>query len=79
MLHAYTVLGEIVVEPLWEYEYQIFDGPTRGLRPTGFYLTDEEAARWPRIREETTRRLDETKRDRNSLPPHGLGMNYNRG
>jgi hypothetical protein len=57
------------MDPVWEYQYEIDDGPTRGLKPTCFYLTDEEAARWPRIKEWQTRRLDETKRDRNLVPP----------
>jgi hypothetical protein len=55
------------MEPVWEYQYEIDDWSR--LRPTQFYLTDEEAARWPRINERTTRRLDETKRDRNLVPP----------
>lgn len=66
------------MEPLWEYRYEVFDGPTRGMRKTGFYLTEEEAARWPRLKEETTRRLDETKRDRNIQPSAPLGMGYSR-
>jgi hypothetical protein len=55
------------MEPVWEYQYEIDDWSR--LKPTGFYLTDEEAARWPRINEPTTRRLDETRRDRNLNPP----------
>ncbi|CAG4888065.1 hypothetical protein [Paraburkholderia saeva] len=64
------------MEPVWEYQYEIDDGPRRGLMSTGFYLTDEEAARWPRIREATTRRLDETRRDRNLQPPPGFGFGH---
>lgn len=53
------------MEPLWEYQYEINDWPF-GIKPTGFYLTDEEAEVWLRSKEETTRRLDDTKRDRNT-------------
>jgi hypothetical protein len=46
------------------------------MKSTGFYMTDEEAAQWPRSKEETTRRPDETKRDRNTQkhPRYGFGF-----
>lgn len=56
------------MEPLWEYQYWIFDGPRRGMKQSPFFLTDEEAARWPRLAEDTTKRIDESKRDRNLHP-----------
>ena len=63
------------MDPLWEYQYLIKDGPF-GMKPTGFYLTDEEAALWPRSKEETTKRMDETKRDRNAQKHPGYGFGH---
>jgi hypothetical protein len=66
------------MEPLWEYQYEVWDGPMRGMRKAAFYLTDEEAERWPRLKDKRTRRLDETKRDRNLNAPIPIGMPYRR-
>lgn len=64
------------MKPVWEYQYEIDDGPRRGVRATNFYLTDAEAQRWPRMKEALTRRLDETRRDRNKQPAPGYGLGF---
>lgn len=62
--------------PVWEYQWEYIDMPYDGPpKPTGFWMTDSEAAQWHGSTKPGARRLDETRRDRNAQPPipHGGG------
>ncbi|QCP50134.1 hypothetical protein FAZ95_13685 [Trinickia violacea] len=56
------------MDPIWEYRWEFFeDGYWGGMKQTSFWMTDIEAARWHAFGKPQTRRLDETKRDRNTV------------
>ncbi len=55
------------MDPVWEYEWEfVQSGKWGGVKRTGFWMTDYEAERWWAYGGSGTRRLDETKRDRNT-------------
>lgn len=54
------------MEPVWEYEWEFVEtGRWGGVKRTNFFMTDREAEHWWAYGQHGTRRLDETKRDRN--------------
>lgn len=54
------------MEPVWEYRWEFVEkGYWGGKKETNFWMTDEEVKRWWAFGRDGTRRLDETKRDRN--------------
>lgn len=54
------------MEPLWEYRWEfVQDGRWGGRKETNFWMTDAEAEKWWAYGMKGTRRLDETRRDRN--------------
>lgn len=55
------------MEPLWEYRWEYVD-PYYGAMECKFWMTDWEEERWHAHGKEGTRRLDETRRDRNLQP-----------
>lgn len=56
------------MEPVWEYRWEFYEtGHWGGTKETNFWMTDEEAVRWWAYGKPTTRRLDETQRDRNTV------------
>lgn len=56
------------MEPLWECRWEFLEkGHWGGHKETNFHMTDAEAERWWAYGTEGTRRLDETKRDRNAV------------
>ncbi|WEY37756.1 hypothetical protein [Paraburkholderia sp. SUR17] len=56
------------MEAMWEYRWQfVEDGYWGGVKETNFWMTDGEAERWWAYGRDGTRRLDETRRDRNEL------------
>ncbi|WP_175980975.1 hypothetical protein [Burkholderia sp. BCC1630] len=55
------------MEPLWEYRWEYVD-PYYGVIECKFWMTDWEAERWHGYGNEGTRRLEETRRDRNLQP-----------
>lgn len=51
---------------IWEYRWEFVEkGYWGGRKETNFHMTDDEAAKWWAYGQTGTRRLDETKRDRN--------------
>ncbi|MCA8314700.1 hypothetical protein LGN43_10445 [Burkholderia multivorans] len=55
------------MDPLWEYRWAYFD-EYYGEIECNFWMTDWEAERWHAYGRKGTRRLDETRRDRNLQP-----------
>ncbi|KUZ00414.1 hypothetical protein WS48_04735 [Burkholderia sp. RF7-non_BP1] len=55
------------MEPLWEYRWEYVDS-YYGVIDCKLWMTDEEAKRWHAYGQEGTRRLDETRRDRQLQP-----------
>lgn len=60
--------------PVWEYQWEYIDMPYSGPpKPSGFWMTDEEAKHWHGSSKPGARRLDETRRDRKAQPPIPTG------
>ncbi|VWC51089.1 hypothetical protein BLA13014_07782 [Burkholderia aenigmatica] len=63
------------MEPLWEYQWEFVQYPYEGAPVhTGFWMTDEEAEHWEPGKHHRSRRLDETRRDRNVQPKPPIGL-----
>ncbi|MBU9547502.1 hypothetical protein KTE50_02945 [Burkholderia multivorans] len=55
------------MEPLWEYRWA-YEDEWFGVIECKFWMTDDEAKLWHAYGKKGTRRLDETRRDRNLQP-----------
>ncbi|MFD1557112.1 hypothetical protein ACFSHT_16035 [Paraburkholderia silviterrae] len=67
-VYLYSGLEGQKMEPLWEYRWEfVEDGHWGGRKETLHHMTDEEATVWWAYGRKGTRRLDETKRDRNTF------------
>ncbi|MBU9259084.1 hypothetical protein KTD13_01820 [Burkholderia multivorans] len=55
------------MEPLWEYRWA-YEDEWFGVIECKFWMTDDEAKLWHAYGQKGTRRLDETRRDRNLQP-----------
>lgn len=63
------------MEPLWEYQWEFVPYPyEEPAQRTGFWMTDEEAQHWHPGKHHRSRRLDETRRDRNAQPKPEIGL-----
>jgi hypothetical protein len=54
----------VAAEPEWEWKWEYLDGRTERLQATAIWMTDAEAADWHGYEEPTSRKLEETRRER---------------
>ena len=62
------------MEPLWEYQWEFVPYPSEGRAQSTGWMTDEEAQHWHPGKHHRSRRLDETRRDRNAQPKPPIGL-----